>query len=92
MEISITGMGDEGGSEKIERASAALVVYDIDGEEGCLVTDEGGETDVAELAMLWMNIGFRAILSAMEARSLRLDHAGVGGVEGRLFNREGDGE
>lgn len=67
MEISITGMGDGGESEKIERASAALVVYDIDGEEGCLVTDEGGETDVAERAMLWMSLGFRAILSAMEA-------------------------
>lgn len=92
MEIGITGMGDEGGSEKIERASAALDVYDIDGEEGCLAADEGGETDVAERAMPWMSFVSRAILSAMEARSLRLDHAGVGGVEGRLFNREGDGE
>lgn len=31
------------------------------------MADEGGETDVAERAMLWMSLGFRAILSAMEA-------------------------
>lgn len=67
MEISITGMGDEGESEKIERASAVLAVYVVDGEEECLVTDEGGETNVAERAMLWMSLGFRAVLSAMEA-------------------------
>ena len=67
MEISITGMGDEGESEKIERASAALVVYALDGEVGWRVSDGGGETVVAERALLWMSLGFRAILSAMEA-------------------------
>lgn len=40
MEISITGMGD-GDEKEVLRASAMFLVYVADGDDKCLVADEG---------------------------------------------------